>query len=33
VPTVEEMRKALYSMGVGIPITALAPKQSIELSK
>lgn len=31
--TVAEMRKALDAMGVNIPITALAPKQSIELSK
>lgn len=31
--TAAEMRKALDSMGVNIPITLLSPKQSIELSK
>ena len=31
--SVAEMRKALDQMGVTIPITQLAPKQSIELSK
>jgi len=31
--SVAEMRKALVSMGVNIPITVLSPKQSIELSK
>lgn len=31
--TVAEMRKALDSLGVNIPITVLSPKQSIELSK
>ena len=31
--TVAEMRKALDSMGVNIPITTLAPKQSIQLAK
>jgi len=31
--SVAEMRKVLDSMGVKIPITTLAPKQSIELSK
>jgi L-ascorbate metabolism protein UlaG (beta-lactamase superfamily) len=31
--SLEEMRKALDSMGVNIPITMLSPKQSIELSK
>ena len=31
--TAAEMRKVLDSMGINIPITALAPKQSIELSK
>lgn len=31
--TVAEMRRVLDSMGVSIPITALSPKQSIELSK
>jgi len=32
-PTVEDTRKVLDSMGVRIPITPLAPKQAIELSK
>jgi L-ascorbate metabolism protein UlaG (beta-lactamase superfamily) len=32
-PTVAEMRSLLDSMGIRIPINALAPKQSIELSK
>lgn len=32
-PTVEDTRKVLDSMGVRIPITALAPKQAVELSK
>lgn len=31
--SVDEMRKALVSMGVNIPITVLSPKQSIDLSK
>lgn len=31
--TAAEMRKALDSMGVNIPITTLAPKQSIQLAK
>lgn len=31
--TVAEMRKTLDSMGVSIPITTLAPRQSIELAK
>ncbi len=31
--SVAEMRKTLDSMGINIPITALSPKQSIELSK
>lgn len=31
--TAAEMRKALDAMGVKIPITALAPKQSIQLAK
>ncbi len=31
--TVAEVRKVLDSMGINIPITSLAPKQSIELSK
>lgn len=32
-PTVADVRSVLDSMGIRIPITALAPKQSIELSK
>lgn len=32
-PTVAEVRSVLDSMGIRIPITALAPRQSIELSK
>ncbi len=32
-PTVAEMRKVLDSMGINIPITSLAPRQSIDLSK
>jgi len=32
-PTVAEMHSVLDSMGIRIPITALAPRQSIELSK
>lgn len=32
-PTVAEMRALFDSMGIRIPITALAPKQTIELSK
>lgn len=31
--TVAEVRKALDSMGINIPITTLAPKQSIELTR
>jgi L-ascorbate metabolism protein UlaG (beta-lactamase superfamily) len=31
--TAAEMRKALDAMGISIPITMLAPKQSIDLSK
>ena len=31
--TVADVRKALDSMGVSIPITSLAPKQSVELKK
>lgn len=31
--SVAEMRKTLDAMGVNIPITTLAPKQSIELAK
>ena len=32
-PTVAEVRSVLDSMGIRIPITALAPRQSIELSR
>ena len=32
-PTVAEMRSVLDAMGIRIPITALAPRQSIELSR
>lgn len=32
-PTAAEMRSVLDSMGIRIPISALAPRQSIELSK
>ena len=31
--TVAEMRKTLDSMGINIPITTLAPRQSVELAK
>jgi len=32
-PTIAEVRTILDSMGIGISISALAPRQSIELSK
>lgn len=32
-PTAANMRSVLDSMGIGVPVTTLAPKQSIELSK